>query len=123
MGRTTWGEHSKSERFTFWLPFHQGFSQSFRAAAPSFAENNRRSNCKQKRVISLKKKKEFFIFRSYTSFNINKIKRYLSLQFCITSRKYPYTENVSNCAHFSVPLENKRSKKNGKKKKKKKKKK
>jgi len=46
----------------FWLPFHQGFSQSFRAAAPSFAENNRRSNCKQKRVISLKRKKNFSFF-------------------------------------------------------------
>ena len=53
------------------------------------------------RVISLN-----FFFRSYTSFKKNE--RYLSLQFCITSRKYPYTENVSNCAHFSVPLENKR---------------
>ena len=60
--RTTFWEHSKSERFTFWLPFHQGFSQSFRAAAPSFAENNRRSNCKQKRVISLKRKKNFSFF-------------------------------------------------------------
>merc|ERR1712029_710876 len=105
MGRTTFLKHSNSERFTFWLPFHQGFSQSFRAAAPSFAENNRRSNCKQKRVISLKRKKNFSFLHEL---HINKIKRYLSLQFCITSRKYPYTENVSNCAHFSVPLENKR---------------
>jgi len=53
------------------------------------------------RVISLN---FFFSFLH----ELQKNERYLSLQFCITSRKYPYTENVSNCAHFSVPLENKR---------------
>ena len=60
-------------------------------------------------VISLKKKeKRIFHFSFLHELQI-RIKRYLSLQFCITSRKISMdTENVSNCAHFSVPLENKR---------------